>query len=78
MKGKNVLELGCGDGENTVLLAHRGARVCGVDLSDAMVKLARRRAQVNGFVQGVELGVGWPMSFRSVTGRSTWSSGWPC
>jgi len=58
VKGKNVLELGCGDGENTVLLAHRGARVYGVDLSGAMIKLARRRVQVNGFVRGVELGVG--------------------
>jgi SAM-dependent methyltransferase len=58
VRDKDVLEIGCGDGENTVLLAHRGARVCGVDVSDAMVKLARRRAQVNGFVQGIELGVG--------------------
>ncbi len=58
VRGKDVLELGCGDGENTVQLAHRGARVCGVDVSDAMVSLARRRAQVNGFVKGVEFGVG--------------------
>src|SRR5215467_328105 len=58
VRGKDVLELGCGDGENTVLLAHRGARVCGVVVSDAMVNLARRRAQANGFVKGVEFGVG--------------------
>lgn len=58
VSGKDVLELGCGDGENTVLLAHRGARVCGVDVSDAMVKLARRRMLVNGFVKTVEFGVG--------------------
>jgi SAM-dependent methyltransferase len=58
VRGKKILELGCGDGENTVLLAHREARVYGVDVSDAMVKLARRRMQVNGFVNGVEFGVG--------------------
>jgi SAM-dependent methyltransferase len=58
VRGKDVLDLGCGDGENTVQLAHRGARVCGVDLSVAMVNLARRRAQVNGFVKGAEFGVG--------------------
>lgn len=60
VRGKDVLDLGCGDGENTVQLAHRGARVCGVDVSDAMVKLARRRMQVNGFVKGIEFGVGSP------------------
>jgi len=58
VRGKDVLELGCGDGENTVLLAHRGARVCGVDVSVGMVNLARRRAQVNGFVKGVEFSAG--------------------
>src|SRR5262245_49013006 len=40
VKGKDVLELGCGDGENTVLLAHRGARVCGVDVSDRTRRMA--------------------------------------
>ena len=40
VRGKDVLELGCGDGENTVLLAHRGARVCGVDVSDRTRRMA--------------------------------------
>jgi len=58
VRGKRVLDLGCGDGENTILLVNRGAKVCGVDLSDALISLARRRMQVNGFVEGFEFSSG--------------------
>ncbi len=40
-----VLDLGCGVGRWSRLLAARGARVTGVDLSPTMVAIARRRAQ---------------------------------
>src|SRR4051794_13888528 len=33
VRDKTVLDLGCGSGSNTVLLADRGARVTGLDLS---------------------------------------------
>jgi cyclopropane fatty-acyl-phospholipid synthase-like methyltransferase len=32
-----VLDLGCGSGENFLLLVRRGARVHGVDISEALV-----------------------------------------
>ncbi len=35
-----VLDLGCGEGYNTRLLADRGAIVTGIDFSEAMIKLA--------------------------------------
>jgi ubiquinone/menaquinone biosynthesis C-methylase UbiE len=46
--GKTVLDLGCGSGQNSLLLARRGAEVIGVDISHALLALARQRLAVNG------------------------------
>ena len=54
VRGKTVLDLGCGDGENTVLLAKRGARVLGVDISGDLIQVARRRLEANGVTSGVD------------------------
>lgn len=43
---KTVLDLGCGAGENSVLLARRAAKVVGLDISPDLVEIAQRRAQV--------------------------------
>ena len=51
VRGKVVLDFGCGNGENTILLASRGARVYSMDISRDSVEIARERLQVNG-VQG--------------------------
>ncbi|MEW5937923.1 MAG: class I SAM-dependent methyltransferase, partial [Candidatus Thermoplasmatota archaeon] len=40
IRGKKVLDLGCGEGYNTRLMAKKGARVTGVDFSKEMIKLA--------------------------------------
>lgn len=45
LEGKRVLDLGCGSGDLTVLLALAGARTTGVDLSPGMVDVARRRVE---------------------------------
>jgi SAM-dependent methyltransferase len=45
---KTVLDLGCGTGENSVLLARRATQVVGLDISPDLVKIARRRAQAQG------------------------------
>lgn len=52
--GKTVLEFGCGDGLNTVVLAKRGAKVIAFDLSAELVELATKRVEANG-CRGVEL-----------------------
>jgi SAM-dependent methyltransferase len=49
--GKRVLDLGCGSGENSFLLARRGAEVFGVDLSESLIALAGRRLVLNGGAQ---------------------------
>jgi len=52
VRGKAVLDFGCGNGENTVLLAKRGARVCGMDISHDIIKLAEQRMKINGITTG--------------------------
>ena len=40
---RDVVELGCGTGKNTVFLAERARRVTALDFSEAMIALARAR-----------------------------------
>jgi SAM-dependent methyltransferase len=39
--GRDVLDIGCGEGYNTRILARRGARMTGIDISERMIELAR-------------------------------------
>jgi len=43
--GRDVLDVGCGDGDLALALWERRARVAGIDASPAMIDAARRRAQ---------------------------------
>jgi SAM-dependent methyltransferase len=43
-----LLDLGCGAGEDAVRFARRGSEVDGIDISPAMVELARERARAEG------------------------------
>ncbi|ARQ00062.1 ubiquinone/menaquinone biosynthesis C-methylase UbiE [Pseudorhodoplanes sinuspersici] len=40
LTGRDVIDLGCGEGTNTRLLARRGARMTGIDLSPQMIAAA--------------------------------------
>lgn len=57
VRGKTVLEYGCGDGENTVILANRGAKVIALDISAELLAVAKKRLEING-CDGVELLIG--------------------
>lgn len=46
--GKRVVDFGCGSGANSVLLANRGAHVWGIDISEDLLRLAKRRLTVSG------------------------------
>ena len=48
VSGKRVVDFGCGSGANSVLLAGRGAHVWGIDISEDLLRLARRRLDVSG------------------------------
>lgn len=58
VRGKTILEYGCGDGSNTVLLAHRGAHVISLDLSPELIGVARARLRVHGIDSGTSFIVG--------------------
>lgn len=59
VRGKIVLEYGCGDGLNTILLAQRGAaKIIALDISPELMEVARRRLEVNGITSGVEFVIG--------------------
>lgn len=49
-----VLDIGCGSGENALAIASAGLRVLGVDLVPRAVELAQRKAAQRG-IEGVEL-----------------------
>src|SRR5512132_1591242 len=54
LRGREVLELGCGMGEITTLLARSGARVTAIDLSPASIEVARRRAELHGVDEAID------------------------
>ena len=43
--GKRVLDVGCGSGKLVVECAKRGAEVCGIDVSENMIEIARMRCE---------------------------------
>jgi 2-polyprenyl-3-methyl-5-hydroxy-6-metoxy-1,4-benzoquinol methylase len=55
LHGKQVLDLGCGAGANSALLAKLGARVVGIDISPEAIEVAWRRCRANGVDARVEL-----------------------
>jgi len=54
VEGKNVLEIACGTGRFTVMLAERGANVVGLDISAEMLSEAREKARARGLGDAVE------------------------
>jgi SAM-dependent methyltransferase len=49
--GDHVLELGCGTGEDALILAQRGVRVTATDASPAMLEIARQKTAGNSLVR---------------------------
>lgn len=48
VEGQRIVDFGCGSGANSVLLANRGAHVWGIDISEDLLRLAKRRLAVSG------------------------------
>ena len=45
VKGKKILEIGCGGGQNSIVLAKWGAKPVGLDLSEVQIKHAQKLAK---------------------------------
>ena len=59
VKGKDILEIGCGGGQNAIVLAKWGARSAGLDISEEQIKYARKlakkeRVKVQFYVGNIE------------------------
>ncbi|MDZ7730072.1 MAG: class I SAM-dependent methyltransferase [Natrialbaceae archaeon] len=54
IQDRRVLEIACGTGRFTVMLADQGADVIGLDISSAMLKLGRKKAQQAGLASELE------------------------
>ena len=59
VRGQNVLDYGCGAGENAVLLASRGARVFGIDISPDLIEIAQQRLQINNLSADLRVASGY-------------------
>ena len=53
-EGKDILEIACGTGRFTVMLAERGADIVGLDISRAMMTQGREKARRAGVADHVE------------------------
>src|SRR5205085_1508612 len=47
VRGKTIVDLGCGEGLNTILLARLGANVVSIDCSEKNLAATNRRAYAN-------------------------------
>jgi demethylmenaquinone methyltransferase/2-methoxy-6-polyprenyl-1,4-benzoquinol methylase len=54
----HVLEIGCGTGTMAVLAAQKGARVLGFDVSNPMLRVARKKIDAAGLAGNIEI---WEM-----------------
>jgi len=54
VRGKRILDIGCGDGTRSILLALKGARVVGIDLSKQAIAAARARAHSHAVSEAAE------------------------
>ena len=54
IEDRRVLEIACGTGRFTVMLAERGADIVGLDISSAMLAQGREKAQAAGVTDRIE------------------------
>jgi SAM-dependent methyltransferase len=74
VRGRRVLDLGCGHGMATVVLARRGARMTACDLSLEYLREARARAVANGVTANWALADGQRLPFADAAFDRIWGS----
>lgn len=74
IRGRAVLDFGCGHGMAAVVLARAGARVTGLDLSHGYLCEARERARVNGVDAAFVRADGETLPFADRTFDAVWGN----
>ena len=54
LHGKTVLDIGCGSGRASILLAKEGARVTGIDCAERMIELAKKYQHRESTIDNIE------------------------
>jgi 2-polyprenyl-3-methyl-5-hydroxy-6-metoxy-1,4-benzoquinol methylase len=75
LAGRDVLEIGCGMGLHTELMARAGARVCAIDLSPTSVEATTKRLQLKGLSARVIEGDAERLPFEAGSFDFVWSWG---
>ena len=67
IRGQRVIDIGCGDGTYTIELFERGqpASICGVDLAQQAIEVARQKASGRNIQFAVESAYGLPYASNS-------------
>ena len=74
VRGKDVLDLGCGHGMAAVVLARQGARVAAIDLSGGYLLEAERRALANGVELALAQADGERLPFADAAFDAVWGN----
>jgi 2-polyprenyl-3-methyl-5-hydroxy-6-metoxy-1,4-benzoquinol methylase len=75
IKGKRVLEIGCGLGSHAQLLAEAGCSLVAIDVTPKAVELTRRRLELQGIMADVRLVDAEHMEFEDEEFDFVWSWG---
>lgn len=75
LKGKRVLEIGCGLGLHVKLLSEAGASVTAIDLTPKAVELTQKRLSLRGLPANVQIMDAEQMEFRDQEFDFIWSWG---
>jgi ubiquinone/menaquinone biosynthesis C-methylase UbiE len=76
LRGKHLLEIGCGMGYDSLEFLRRGVRVTATDLTENAVRLARRHFELEGVTaESVHVENALRLSFDDGTFDAVWSNG---
>jgi ubiquinone/menaquinone biosynthesis C-methylase UbiE len=76
LRGKHLLEVGCGMGFDSLEFLRRGVRVTATDLTPAAVELANKHFEVEGVIpEAVQVENALALSFPDATFDAVWANG---
>lgn len=76
LKGKHLLEVGCGMGYDSLEFLKRGVRVTAIDLTENAVKMTKRHFEVEGVkAEAVQVGNALELPFPDQSFDAVWANG---